>query len=176
MTAKNASIKALRALLRNPAIPPEAIAQHLRELTGRNDRLIAVIGGSAVEAALERLLRSVMPNDPQTLLDPKGALSTFSAKIELAYALGLTSNDVRRNADYIRDIRNVFAHRVAPTSFKTKEVAAVCRLLVLGKAERRDGAKSDMRRRYLLACIATASSAAVRSFATSAKPKPASLP
>src|ERR1039458_1249722 len=96
-----------------------------------------------------------MPNGAGTLFDPKGALSTFSAKIELAYALELIDKDVRRNADYIREIRNIFAHRIGPTYFRIPEISAVCRLLALGDSEWRPRVKTNMRLRYHYACRAT---------------------
>jgi mannitol operon repressor len=130
MPATNASIKALRAIARNTTIIPHTdLQKFIRSLTGRNDRLIGVVCGAMVENALSHLLTSAMPNGPGTLLDINGPISTFSAKISLAWSLGLINGDIRRNCDYIREVRNVFAHRVAVTSFRTKEVAAVCRLL-----------------------------------------------
>ncbi len=170
MAGANTSIKALRALMRNPIIPREDMIKHIRELTGRNDRLIAVVGASAVEGSLRGLLKKQMPNGPGKLFDPRFPLSTFSATIDVAYALGLIDPVVRRNANYIREIRNVFAHRIAPTSFRTKEVAAVCRLLALGRWEHRKNTRTNMRTRFLYAAIRTGSSIAVRAFSTDNKP------
>src|ERR1051326_2063172 len=105
MAGTNATIKALRDLLRDTIIPQEIMGKHVKELAGRNDRLLAIVGGSAVEAALEgRLLRVMRDGSREALFGIRAPLSTFSAKIQIAYALGLINNDVRRNADYIRDI------------------------------------------------------------------------
>jgi hypothetical protein len=175
MAGTNASIKALRALLRDNSIPTDDIGKHIRELSGQNDRLIAIIGGSLVEANLQRLLKAKMPNGHGALFDPNQALSTFSAKIDLSYALGLIDKNIKRNADYMRDIRNVFAHRIAPTSFRTDEIATVCRLLKLGKFEDRKDADTNMRKRFLYAVIVTGSSIAVKEF-TPESLTPASLP
>ena len=108
MAGTNASIKALRELLRNQAVPLTEMGRHFKEITGTNDRLIAVVCGSIVEAALKGLLERGMPNGPGKLFDVSQPLSTFSAKIGLAYSLGLITNDVRRNADYIREILEMY--------------------------------------------------------------------
>lgn len=156
MAGTNASIKGLREILRDKVIPHEVMGKHIKELSGRNDRLLGVVGGSGVESALEgRLLQVMRDGSREVLFSPKAPLSTFSAKIQAAYALRLIDNDTRRNADYIREIRNVFAHRIAPTSFQTPEVAAVCRLLRLGKYEMNLTAMRSVRHRFRLAVLAT---------------------
>ena len=158
MAGTNPSVQKLRALLRDPHIPQQDMEKHVKELMGKNDRLLAVVGGSLVEGALRGLLKSKMRNENDTdkrLFGPNAPLSSFSVKIDLAYALKLVDNDTRRNAHYIREIRNVFAHRVAPTSFLTTEVAAVCRLLVIGSHEGNKRAQRSMRARFLVGCVTT---------------------
>ncbi len=175
MAGTNSSIKALRWLLRDNIIPRNVMLKHIREVTGKNDRLIAVVGGSQVEGVMRALLKANMPNGPGTLFDSKSALSTFAAVIDLAYAFGLIDADIKRNSHYIREIRNVFAHRIAPTSFKTKEVANVCKLLVLGRHEGRENVNSDMRARYQFAVVHTGGAIAVARFKSGTPPPPASL-
>ena len=174
MPDANASTKALRALLKDSTIPLKDMAKHIRELTGTNDRLIAIICGSLVEFNLRGLIE--LPNGADKLFDPTAPLSTFSAKINLAYSLNLIGADIRRNADYIRDIRNVFAHRAAPTSFRTKEVAAVCALLSLGGWEAKISAeKGDAGTRFLNAAVETAKAIMTKRYSPKNSP-PASLP
>lgn len=175
MTGTNGSIKALRLLLRDPIIPFKDMDKHVREITGENDRLVAVVCASLVEVAMAKLLKSVMPNGEGSLFEPHAPLSTFSAKINLAYSLGLIDKDVRRNADYMREIRNVFAHRVAPTDFKTPQVAAVCKLLKLGQHENFKDSAVNMRSRYLYAAIRTGGEIVARSLQARDAP-PVSLP
>jgi hypothetical protein len=129
--AKNAAITALHQLMRDTLIPHKDFDKHVRELTGTNHRLVAIVCASLVELNLTGLIKAFLRNGAGSLFDPYKPLGTFAAKIEMAYALGLIDVEVRRNSDYIREIRNIFAHRMAPTNFNTKEVAAVCRLLVV---------------------------------------------
>jgi hypothetical protein len=73
-----------------------------------------VIGGAArIDVGLERLLKAVMSRGPRgkddNLFDPDRPLGTFSAKIKLAYRLGLLDDDVEHALQLIRKIRNDFA-------------------------------------------------------------------
>jgi len=131
VTASNATIKKLHALMRDPVIPHADFDRHVREITGNNHRLIGIVCAGIVETNLAGLLKTFLRNGSGALFDPNSPLGTFSAKIEMAYRLGLIDSDIRRNADYIREIRNLFAHKIAPIGFKTPEVTAVCSLLVV---------------------------------------------
>jgi len=57
-----------------------------------------------------------------------GPLSTFSAKIKLAYALGIVSAETRLQIERVREIRNHFAHHKDKVSFKHPSVISVCSL------------------------------------------------
>src|SRR3954471_23997129 len=52
-------------------------------------------------------------------------MSSFSAKIEIAFALGVINNECRLSLHLIRDVRNKFAHRIAPLRFDDAEVIAL---------------------------------------------------
>ena len=74
----------------------------------------ALYVASNLEVSLEDLLALYMPNLSNTLKEKLfvgyGPLSSFSAKIDIAYALGLIPASLRRDLHAIRDIRNAFAH------------------------------------------------------------------
>jgi hypothetical protein len=55
-----------------------------------------------------------------------GPLSTFSAKIKLAYALGIVSAETRLQIERVKEIRNHFAHHKDKVSFKDPSVISVC--------------------------------------------------
>ena len=149
MPSANPTIKALRGLLRR-GLNADEFAKHLKEFSGKNDRLIAVVGGAHIESALRGLIMGTLRQGEKTqeLFIGHGELARLSSRIKFAYAMKLIDNDLRRNLDYIREIRNVFAHRVAPTRFTTPEVAAACKLLNLGDYEN-SRTKRSMRLRYL---------------------------
>jgi hypothetical protein len=150
MTAENASVRALRKLIRDSSIPNDEMPRLARQLgrTG-NDRLVAIVLGALVERVLKELILSAMPHGELDLFDPHHPLSTFSAKIEIAYGFGLIDAEKRRNSNYIREIRNAFAHRVPPISFRTKEISDVCKLLTLGPIVEMKLLKPTMKNRFI---------------------------
>jgi hypothetical protein len=56
------------------------------------------------------------------LFDGYGPLSTFSSKIDLAYALNLTTSGVHANLIIIKRIRNKFAHTVDVLTLESTSV------------------------------------------------------
>src|SRR6266704_5269978 len=83
-----------------------------------------------VEEVTRSLLRQYFVNQrklAQKLLEDTGALSTFSARIDTAYALGLIADSERRNLHLVRQIRNEFAHNFNfDLSFETPEIRGLC--------------------------------------------------
>ena len=91
----------------------------------------AIMGASLVEHDVERLLRSRLPRrDDRTwrdLTEDRGPAGTLSQKIALAHALGLLPDNLRRNLDHMRHIRNAFAHAKRPIQFNHPLVLAEMR-------------------------------------------------
>lgn len=88
------------------------------ELAGTNDRSIAVVAGALLETLIENLLRKVLnPSTHNVLFNGYGPLSTFSAKIDVAFAIGVLSATEHADLHRIRRIRNEFAHELKPLSF-----------------------------------------------------------
>jgi hypothetical protein len=84
------------------------------ELQG-SDRACAVLAGAILDDRLKALLAGyLLPPQVERedrLLGRSGAVESFSARIELAYRLGLVSAATRRSLDWTRDIRNDAAHQ-----------------------------------------------------------------
>ena|SRR5579862_6438575 len=88
-------------------------------LMQEGERAAVVVGAARLELALERLLTRVMqphPGGSDNLFDPERPLGTFSAKISLAFRLGLLDPKVESALQLIRRIRNEFAHSVGAAS------------------------------------------------------------
>lgn len=49
-------------------------------------------------------------------------LSTFSARIELAFRMGAVSEDTQKSLNYIRKIRNKFAHQITECDFNDPQI------------------------------------------------------
>jgi len=65
-----------------------------------------------------------VPKFVEDLLTGQGGLSSFSARISLAYAVGLISLHAADDLHSVRRIRNDFAHRLHGLSFKTQKIAS----------------------------------------------------
>jgi hypothetical protein len=55
-----------------------------------------------------------------------GPLGSFSAKINLGFMLGIYTIDSWRDMDYIREIRNSFAHKISTKDFATQRIKDLC--------------------------------------------------
>jgi len=81
----------------------------------------------AIEARFDHLNRI----ESRELFGPDRPLGSFSAKIAIAYALGIFEKQFRADLHRIRHIRNAFAHMSNHAGFKTEGVVAACNTLVL---------------------------------------------
>jgi len=103
-----------------------------------NDGSIAITGACTVDLYLGLLFTAVMVNDPKVvkgLLDGErhGPLSSFAAKAKVAYALGLIDEQTKEDLDYIRKIRNKFAHSLKAISFQDHAIREYCNKLSTAK-------------------------------------------
>ena len=86
-----------------------------RSLHGGDDVRSGVIVTTALlEKSLDRLIRSRLhrlnSQDDAAMFGPNGSIGTLSAKIRMAYALGIIGKVTRADLLAINDIRNVYAH------------------------------------------------------------------
>jgi hypothetical protein len=94
------------------------IHEALSELEHASPRGAAILGAAFVDENLTRLLKSKLKQDKKLLDDmfePSRPLGSFGSKINLAFLMGLYSEEARTELDIIKNIRNKFAHRIAPS-------------------------------------------------------------
>ncbi|EJU14811.1 hypothetical protein LH128_01869 [Sphingomonas sp. LH128] len=96
----------------------------IRELADRPDREFAIIAASMIEDLLVDVLKTKLAplsgDRYKRLFQRAGApLGTFSARADLAHALGLIDDQILNDLDQIRKIRNAFAHNFSDLSFAT---------------------------------------------------------
>ncbi|MFZ1107438.1 MAG: hypothetical protein WAN43_03675 [Rhodomicrobium sp.] len=107
-----------------------------RELKYGSDRSICIIAVANLEAWLADLICTKFAYSDVDTLDrlyrPEGPLSTFSCKIELAYAMGLISDEDRLELNKIKNIRNDFAHNTSIITFETQAIKELCLTLKFG--------------------------------------------
>lgn len=89
----------------------------IQSLLKESDRGCVILGAAMLDELLEELLTSFCrqaPQDVKSSVKPLfrgfAPLSTFSARIQVAYALGILPNHVRDDLEIIRRIRNDCAH------------------------------------------------------------------
>ena len=138
MASKSSPAKSLKKLAAE--IPDDRIARDLMQSlepkdNAYADHAIALIGASVVDKALEVAIRSRMvklDDDEHKRIfsfDHRGPLADLSARIKIASALGVYGPRTRADLEYIRDIRNAFAHSISLIHFDAPEVAGICNLL-----------------------------------------------
>jgi DNA-binding MltR family transcriptional regulator len=120
-----------------------------------SDRAAALLAASFLEEQLKDALQSVFVDDAemmQNLFAGYGPLSSFRARIDLAYALGHIPKALHREFHIIRKIRNHFAHHADVTDFSTQRVKDWCLALATPKRLLANkSAELDARTRFLRA-------------------------
>jgi len=104
----------------------QAIADEIEKQT---DRGAAIVAAALLDNILENLIVARLiiqsPKRRKALFGQFAPLRSFSAKIELGFALGLFNNQRRESLELIREVRNKFAHRLEAAGFDHSEIAAV---------------------------------------------------
>ncbi len=107
-------------------------SEFLREFQKETDRGAALVGAALIDSRIERLLISHFADEriAQELLNGGNApLSSFSARLKLAFGLGLISELEYKECDTIRKIRNEFAHHVHGLTFAVPKLTDLARNL-----------------------------------------------
>lgn len=89
------------------------------EFKSESDRAAVILGASQLDLLLYQLLEGFLhpnPSGKDELLEGDGPLSTFSARINICYRLGLIDAEFSRALHLVRRIRNSFAHEVSGVS------------------------------------------------------------
>lgn len=111
--------------------PVVDFAKFTRELRKEQNspRATAILTLAHLDTVLESALRAVLldARPVHELFDGQRALATSSAKIDLAFGLGLISDITRRDLHGIRKIRNHFAHEIADGSFDAEPARSFIR-------------------------------------------------
>jgi mannitol operon repressor len=131
---RKATVKRVRERLR----PFEETHPHLKDFATflddfnkETERGAALAAAAFIDDLLQRTLSAFLL-DTETASDLlvgfNAPLGTLSARIAGAHAMGLISEDERRECDLIRKVRNEFAHKV-PMSFDNERVRGLCSAL-----------------------------------------------
>jgi len=105
------------------------VLQLRQALTRETDRGCALTAAAYLDEMLTSLLTEYFVDHRKIVeqfFAPAGPLSSFSAKIDMSFALGLLSADARSSLHVLRRIRNDFAHVAAGVTFRDDAVASRC--------------------------------------------------
>ena len=99
-------------------------------LNQESDRATAILAAAHFENILgKQIMHKFVELNRELqkkIFDGYGPLSTFSAKIDIAFALGLYDEENRKGLHKIRRIRNEFAHAPMPIKFNNEKIADMC--------------------------------------------------
>lgn len=99
----------------------------MEQLRKESDRGLALIGAAFIDKKLAETLQAFFCKDAGDFLYGKNApLGTFSSRIEACHALALIEDIERNDCDYIRRVRNEFAHDVMAASFEEGRIKDLC--------------------------------------------------
>lgn len=87
-----------------------------QEFGGETDRAFVILGAAKLELLLQQILLKKLlahPGGNDELFDGDAPLSTFNAKINMSYRLGLIGAEFARALHLVRRIRNSFAHELS---------------------------------------------------------------
>jgi hypothetical protein len=99
------------------------------EIFKQSDRAAAIVSGGILEEILQRMITSFLlphPNIDKNIFDGVAPISTFAAKIELSYHLGLINKIEYEDLNLIKKIRNQFAHSIKGITFETDNIKDRC--------------------------------------------------
>jgi DNA-binding MltR family transcriptional regulator len=120
------------------------------EVMAQTDRGAAIISAAILDELLEEALKRrliLTTTLTQTLFNSEnGVLCHLAQKIDIAFAVGIISTELRNDLHTIRRIRNRFAHKIEPLTFENAEISKWCTSLFT---------KSDLalpRHRFLISC------------------------
>ncbi len=122
----------------------EDLSAFLSELQQETDRGLPLVGAALIDEKLLRTLEAFFVKSGKSaerlLTSGNAPLSTFSARTEACYALGLIDDFEYSEIALIRKIRNEFAHSKHGTSFSSDRISGLCTSL---KSPLPDGGSYD---------------------------------
>ena len=88
------------------------INEFMSAFSKETDRGSAILGAAVLDEKLREILSHTLKDCKQakSLLREGGAISSFSARLDLAISLGLIDNKEYETCNVVRKIRNKFAH------------------------------------------------------------------
>ena len=107
----------------------EDLSKFPEELKKETDRGLPLVGTVLIDEKLRDTLDAFFIGgkiNSKLLNDSNSPLGTFSSRIDICYGLGLIDEFEYKEINYLRKIRNEFAHAKHGISFKTGKIKDLC--------------------------------------------------
>ena len=107
----------------------EDLEAFVSELKKETDRGLPLVGTVLIDEKLGEILKAFFIDgkiSTKLLQEPTSPLATFSAKIDICFALGLIDDFEFYEINILRRIRNEFAHKRHGISFETGKIKDLC--------------------------------------------------
>lgn len=134
-------------------------AELVADYTNESDRGAIILAATHVEDVLELQIVNRLPvlaedeTARKKMFEHDGILSSFSKKIEMAYAMGIVDKAYRKKIDLIREIRNACAHARFPLSMEKQVLQDACKALLTATWDNLPNYEpSTLRNAFLLEC------------------------
>jgi DNA-binding MltR family transcriptional regulator len=159
MVKQAAYLKALKDYTRIKYRSDDGVETAVDDIYKESDRGAAILSATSVEDHLEwAIMQKMRPlwddegarND---MFGSSGTNSTFSAKILLAYSLGIIDKDARRQIDLVREIRNACAHARMPVSFDDPALAGITDVVAADYLSAMNRIPGARRHAFTLTCV-----------------------
>jgi hypothetical protein len=103
-----------------------AYAERVTEMSKRTHGGDAMVFAAAAENWLRRAIatkmRGISNNLDAKIFENYGPLSSFAAKIDVAFAMGIVTEAIRHDLRIVKDVRNEFAHAKRFVDFHSTEI------------------------------------------------------
>jgi DNA-binding MltR family transcriptional regulator len=112
--------------------------EFLLALARESDRGCALMAAAYIDSQIGELLRATLVKEAkvvEALLGQTKPLGTFSARIDMVYAIGLIGMRLHHDLHLIRKIRNDFGHVPDPICFNDTRIASRCKEFYCDKEE-----------------------------------------
>ena len=106
----------------------ETLKQIIEEIGQRPMRSSIITAAALMDSMLGKVLEKYIVCDAnkKDIFSFQGPLGTFSAKIDMAYALGLISKDLRTDMNLFRKMRNLCAHELILDEKIKSDIKSMC--------------------------------------------------
>ena len=123
----------------------ETLKQIIEEIGQRPMRSSIITAAALMDSMLGKVLEKYIVCDAnkKDIFSFQGPLGTFSAKIDMAYALGLISKDLRTDMNLFRKMRNLCAHELILDEKIKSDIKSMCGEFLLLKKVFKFGGSED---------------------------------